>query len=49
MNGKPDWPAAPAGAGKMSEPTHSNSHANASFSFPRFFGIVDGSGDPNRM
>jgi hypothetical protein len=49
MNGKPDWSAAPAGAGKMKEPTHSNSHANFSFSFLCLFGIVDGSGDPNRM
>jgi hypothetical protein len=48
MNDKPDWSAVPAaGAGKMKDQTHSNSHANSSFLC--FFGIVDGSGDPNRM
>jgi hypothetical protein len=47
MNGSPDWSAAPARAGKMNEPTHSNSHANSSFLC--FFSIVDGSGDPNRL
>jgi hypothetical protein len=46
MNGKPDGSAAPAGAGKTSKPAHSHSHANPSFLC--FFGIVDGSGDPNR-
>jgi hypothetical protein len=49
MNGKPDWPGAAAGAEKMKEPTHSNSHANSSFSFLCLFGIVIGSGAPNRM
>jgi hypothetical protein len=45
--GESDGPATPARAGKMKEPTQSNSHANSSFLC--FFGIVDGSGDPNRM
>jgi hypothetical protein len=47
MNGKPDWSVTAAGAGKMKEPTHSNSPAKSSFQW--VFGIFDCSNDANRM